>query len=624
MGEKEPDVSRAMDVDQSHDAATDSDNAVQQEPSAGHASKTSSKYANIRIWPAVLCLVVMIVAKMLPSMIENGPSAIWMSAAFGPLLGSLLVLGWWLLASRASWQERLCGLIGLPVTCGIAFVLLHPTLLGPGVLVLTIPLGVGAFALGAIVLSRIHSPARTGIALLMAFIGFGSTDLLRAEGMWGDFTFDLHWRWAPDAEDRLLASQNESKSETSEKYSSTEIQSWLTNPGWSGFRGQQRDSRQRGVVFTSDWKLRPPKEQWRVPVGPGWSSFAVAGNLLYTQEQVADRELISCYDAVTGTRLWTQGIESRFDDALGGPGPRGTPALAEGGVFSLGAQGWLSRVDPVSGELIWKKDLREVAQCSPPMWGFCSSPLVVDGLVIVYAGGSDRNGLLAFNAADGEVVWAVQAGRNSYASAQLATLAGQVRLLMLTGDGLSIHELDTGKLLFDYEWKSGGYRSLQPQVIDGNKILLPSGMGTGTRLIELDTEGGKGEWSAIEVWTTLQFKPDYNDFVTYQGNLYGFDSGIFTCIDLKTGKRQWKGGRYGKGQVLLLEDSGLLLIAAEKGQLVLLEATPEARTELFKMDALDGRTWNHPVVVGDRLYLRNASEAVAFQLPVLGAKPRSR
>ncbi|MGB1816444.1 MAG: alcohol dehydrogenase, partial [Rubripirellula sp.] len=215
----------------------------------------------------------------------------------------------------------------------------------------------------------------------------------------------------------------------------------------------------------------------------------------------------------------------------------------------------------------------------------------------------------------------VDAGRNSYASAQLATLAGQVRLLMLTGDGLSIHELETGELLFDYEWKSGGYRSLQPQVIGGNKILLPSGMGTGTRLIELDAEGDTEGWSATELWTTLQFKPDFNDFVIYEGNLYGFDSGIFTCIDLDTGERRWKGGRYGKGQVLLLEDSGLLLIAAEKGQLVMLEANPEGMTELFKMDALDGRTWNHPVVVGDRLYLRNSSEAVAYQLPVMEANP---
>ncbi|MCP4942132.1 MAG: PQQ-binding-like beta-propeller repeat protein [Planctomycetaceae bacterium] len=621
MGEKESNVSRATGDDQSHHSAADFDNAAQQELGSGDVSATSSKYSNIRIWPAVLFLAAMVVAKMLPSMIENGPSQIWMSAAFGPLLGALLVLGWWLLASRARWQERLLGLIGLAVTFGLAAVLLHPTMLGPAVLVLTIPLGVGAFAMGTIVLSRVHSPARTGIALLMAFIGFGYTDLLRAEGMWGDFAFDLHWRWAPDAEDRLLASQDEPKAETSAQYSKTEIRGWLANPEWSGFRGQQRDSRQRGAVFTSDWESRPPKEQWRVPVGPGWSSFAVAGNLLYTQEQVSDRELISCYDAVSGGKIWTQGIESRFDDPLGGPGPRGTPTLAEGGVFSLGAQGWLSRVDPVSGELIWKQDLREVAQCSPPMWGFCSSPLVVDGLAIVYAGGGNGKGLLAFNAADGEVVWAVQAGRNSYASAQLATIAGQVRLLMLTGDGLSIHELDTGKLLFDYEWESGGYRSLQPQVIDGNKILLPSGMGTGTRLIELDAEDSKVGWSATELWTTLQFKPDYNDFVVYEGNLYGFDSGIFTCIDLKTGERQWKGGRYGKGQVLLLEDSGLLLIAAEKGQLVLLEATPEARIELFKMDALDGRTWNHPVVVGDRLYLRNSSEAVAFQLPVLGTKP---
>ena len=622
MGEKEPNVSLAASGDLYRDSPAGSDHPAQQESGSDHVSTTSSKYANIRIWPAVLCLAGMFVAKLLPSMIENGPSQIWMSAAFGPLLGALLLLGWWLFASRARWQERLIGLIGLAVTCGLAAVLLHPTMLGPAVLVLTIPLGVGAFAVGTIVLSRVHSPARIGIALLMAFVGFGYTDLLRAEGMWGDFAFDLHWRWAPDAEDRLLAaSQDESKSKISAQYSPAEIQDWLATPDWPGFRGQQRDSRQRGTVFVNDWESRPPEEQWRIPVGPGWSSFAVAGNLLYTQEQVADRELISCYDAVTGRRIWTRGIESRFDDPLGGPGPRGTPTLAEGGVFSLGAQGWLSRVDPVSGELIWKTDIREVAQCSPPMWGFCSSPLVVDGLVIVYAGGGKEKGLLAFNAANGDVVWTVEAGRNSYASAQRAKLAGQVRLLMLTGDGLSIHEIDTGQLLFDYEWKSGGYRSLQPQVIDDNKILLPSGMGTGTRLIELDAdEVGKEGWSATELWTTLQFKPDYNDFVVYQGNLYGFDSGIFTCIDLKTGKRQWKGGRYGKGQVLLLEDSGLLLIAAEKGQLVLLEATPEERTELFTMNALDGRTWNHPVVVGDRLYLRNSSEAVAFRLPVLVTK----
>jgi outer membrane protein assembly factor BamB len=619
MSEQESDVSRGGPGNPPHQEGASSSGSSLHEPESVGDISSNSKYFNLRIWPAILLLAVMVVAKLLPSMVENGPSQIWMSAAFGPLLGALLVLLWWLSASRARWQERLLGLIGLAVTFALAAVLLDSSMLGPAVLVLTIPMGVGAFAIGAIAFSRLKSPARTGVALLLALLGFGYTDLLRAEGMWGNFAFDLHWRWAPDAEDRLLASQGESSSEASAGYTPEQVQDWLANSEWSGFRGEGRDSRQQGVVFTSDWKSRPPQEEWRVPVGPGWSSFAVAGKMLYTQEQVADRELISCYDAETGRNIWTQGIESRFDDPLGGPGPRATPTLAEGGVFSLGAQGWLSRVDPHNGELIWKRDLRVVADCSPPMWGFCASPLVVDGHVIVYAGGRNGKGLLAFNATDGELDWSVSAGSNSYASAQLATIAGQVRLLMLTGNGLSIHEPATGEVLLDYQWKSGGYRSLQPQVIDGNKVLLPSGMGTGTRLIEIRTD--EPAWSATELWTTLQFKPDYNDFVVYQGNLYGFDSGIFTCIDLETGERQWKGGRYGKGQVLLLEDSGLLLIAAEKGQLVLLEATPKEKTELFKLDALDGRTWNHPVVVADRLYMRNSSEAVRYRLPMLGTTP---
>ena len=162
MSERKADVSRATGDDQPYQSGGGSENALQQEPDSGDVSTAISKYSNLRIWPAVLFLAAMVVAKMLPSMIENGPSQIWMSAAFGPLLGALLVLGWWLLASRARWQERGLGLIGLAVTFGLAAVLLHPTMLGPAVLVLSIPLGVGAFAMGTIVLSRVHSSARTG------------------------------------------------------------------------------------------------------------------------------------------------------------------------------------------------------------------------------------------------------------------------------------------------------------------------------------------------------------------------------------------------------------------------------------------------------------------------------
>ncbi|MEO6741709.1 MAG: alcohol dehydrogenase, partial [Chthoniobacteraceae bacterium] len=149
-------------------------------------------------------------------------------------------------------------------------------------------------------------------------------------------------------------------------------------------------------------------------------------------------------------------------------------------------------------------------------------------------------------------------------------------------------------------------------------ILLPTGMSTGTRAIRVTK--ANGQLAAEELWTSRNLKPDFTDIVTHQGYAYGIDGGIFTCIDLKTGDRKWKGGRYGKGQVLLLENSGLLLIAAEDGRVVLVRADASGHAEVASFKALEGKTWNHPVLVGDRLYLRNSQEAACYQLPMAGAK----
>src|SRR5258708_37786827 len=139
-------------------------------------------------------------------------------------------------------------------------------------------------------------------------------------------------------------------------------------------------------------------------------------------------------------------------------------------------------------------------------------------------------------------------------------------------------------------------------------------MSTGTRAIRVTKTNG--QLAAEELWTSRNLKPDFTDLVTYQGYAYGADGGIFTCVDLKTGERKWKGGRYGKGQVLLLENSGLLLVSAEDGRVVLLGANPSEHAEVTSFKALEGKTWNHPVVVGDRLYVRNSQEAAAYRLPL--------
>lgn len=280
----------------------------------------------------------------------------------------------------------------------------------------------------------------------------------------------------------------------------------------------------------------------------------------------------------------------------------------------MGANGHLLRLDPKTGEVVWQVDIQEVADRSPPDWGFSSSPLVVESSVIVHAGGEGDKGTLAFDVETGKLNWSAPAGDHSYSSPQLSTIAGEDLVLMLTNAGLDLLNPQTGAQRLVYPWEDESYRVLQPQIVDGDSVLLSTGMGVGTRRIRITN--GDGELSAEELWTSRHLKPDFNDLVIYQGHGYGFDGAIFTCIDLATGERMWKGGRYGKGQVLLLADSGLLLVASEHGDVVLLKADPSERMELTKFQALEGKTWNHPVVIGDRLYIRNAQEAACYRLPM--------
>ncbi|MFN9602556.1 MAG: alcohol dehydrogenase, partial [Planctomycetota bacterium] len=200
-------------------------------------------------------------------------------------------------------------------------------------------------------------------------------------------------------------------------------------------------------------------------------------------------------------------------------------------------------------------------------------------------------------------------------SVQKIALLGQPYLCLLSNLGAHLWDPATGKLVYDYKFKHDGYRACQAQVIDNNKLLIPAGMGTGTRLVEF-TSGDQG-LEAKELWTSKDMKPDFNDILVYDGNVYGFDNAIFGCVSLEDGKRKWKGGRYEKGQAFLLADSGLILVVSEKGELVLLRATPEKHQELAKIAALGDKTWNHPVVVGNRLYLRNAQEAVCYEMKTL-------
>lgn len=563
----------------------------------------------LRVWPALLLVALMAAARFGPGLLEGGLSSYWMVAVFGPLLCCLLIVVWWLTASRATWKERLFGFMGLVASLTVTLLLVHPTMRGPGTTYLTLPMGMAAFAFGAALFRRYRPVKRTGLSLLLATAAFAGTLALRNEGMTGDYALGLHWRWTPTPEQQMLVAPAVSRPGGR---ATGGIDLALTNPEWPGFRGVGRAGHSRGLRISTNWSTQPPRPLWKIPVGPAWSSFAVAGPMLFTQEQRGPMETVACYDAETGREIWRQQIETRFDEPLGGPGPRATPTLAEGGLFVTGATGSLLRLNPQTGAILWTTNLKEVAGREVPMWGFAASPLVTASLVIVYAGGPGDQGLLAFDAGSGVLRWSAATGNDSYSSPQLNTVAGEASILMLSNDGLLLAEPATGKTRLNYDWKFMNYRALQPAFVGDDLILLPTSMNAGTRAIRITK--ANGQLAADELWTSKNLKPDFTDLVTHRGFAYGNDGGILTCVDLKNGERKWKGGRYGKGQVLLLETSDLLLILAEDGRVVLLRADPSEHAEVASFQALEGKTWNHPVLVGDRLYVRNAQEAAAYQL----------
>jgi len=574
----------------------------------------------LRVWPAWVLIAAMLLLRFGLKLIPDPGNIVFITQALGPLICAGLLILWWLCFSRARWFERVAGLVGIAAVMFLANAMLHQSMEGIGMMFLGIPVGVAAFAIGEVLFRDTLSFKRTVIAILFALVGSGFSVLLRTEGMWSDAKIAFYWRWTPSPEE-LLVEKKASQPKPEITISAESVQS-LAEPEWAGFRGADRTGRQRGLTFLGTWP-QPPELVWKINVGPGWSSFAVAGNLLFTQEQRGEFEAVVCYDADTGKEVWLFEVPTRFEEAIGGAGPRATPTLAmvpltDGtnvpSLFALGANGALIRLDPVTGDKVWQQELQTIANRESPTWGFSSSPLVVGSKVIVHAGGPDDKGTLAFDVETGDLAWSAQSGDHSYSSPQLCNILGEDLVAMVSNHGLELLDPNDGGVRLDYEWKFSGYRSLQPLIYD-NTVILPSGLGAGTRRIKLTKSDDATDWEIQELWTTMNLKPDFNDFVAYRGHLYGFDNSIFTAIDVKNGERVWKGGRYGKGQVLLLENSGLLLVSTERGEVVMLKADPSGHTVLDRFQAIDGKTWNHPVVVGDRLYIRNGKEAACYRLP---------
>jgi outer membrane protein assembly factor BamB len=369
------------------------------------------------------------------------------------------------------------------------------------------------------------------------------------------------------------------------------------------------------VKLDPDWAAHAPELVWKTRVGPGWGSFAVAGGRVFTQEQRGPDEAVVCYDAATGAEVWAFTSPGRFEETIAGAGPRATPTVHGTKVYAQGATGNVHRLDAATGKLDWTADVL-AAGGVVPQWGFAASPLVTEGVVVVYAGGGSGKGTAAFNADTGALVWTAGNAKHAYASAHPAEFGGVPQVLVVSDHGLESFRPADGAKLWEHAWPIPGMnRSTQPTILSDTDVMIGTGVGgdQGVRRVRVTRAGDA--WDVKTVWSGRGSKPYFNDGVVVGGYFYGFDDSRFCCVDLSNGRQVWKEAAYGHGQVLGLADQGLLLVQAESGAVALVEANPTDFNEVAKLSALSGKTWNHPVVAHGFLYVRNGREAACYRLP---------
>jgi outer membrane protein assembly factor BamB len=550
-------------------------------------------------------LAVLLVLTITPS-INNQTRFLFMMG--GPFVGLLLFTIWLLAFSRLPWQARL---LILPLTAlgAVAAGLVMHSSMGVPLWIYGVPLALAAITYGLYRRQQGSWRGMVGSAVGLASVVWALLPFGRLEGFTGDYAPELRWRWAASSETRRLADGDKARSADGE-----DRPALVVGPtDWPRFRGPALDSQVTWKTGVTDWTTAPPRELWRLPVGPAWSSFACVAGRLYTQEQQGEHEVVCCLDAATGRPIWQSQVDCRFSDVVAGPGPRSTPTFDDGRLFTLGARAMLIAHDAATGAELWRRDLMQELDAQLPVWGFSGSPIVVGDAVIVYAGGKDDHGLCAWNKQTGEPLWSrTQRGMN-FSTAQPVTIDGVTQVLFAAPEGVESLDPSTGQLLWNHKptgWHVPG--KCQPQQISPHSVVVPLGDGVG--LARLDVALEEGRWQVTERWSSRALKPSFNDFVHHDGFLYGFDQNIFACISAEDGTKRWKNGRYGFGQLLLLAADNRLIVASEGGDLILLETNPEKLVERGRVTASPEKTWNHPIVAGQTLFFRNGAETVAYQL----------
>jgi len=365
---------------------------------------------------------------------------------------------------------------------------------------------------------------------------------------------------------------------------------------WPHWRGPTRDGISTETGWTTQWPAGGPTQLWQAKVGMGCSSITVSKGHAYTQGNQNETDTVFCFDANTGNVLWKHSYACPLMAKYWEGGTLATPTVDNDRVYTISKMGDLFCFQADSGKVLWSKNLPNDLGGQVPTWGYAGSPLVINDWVLLDVG-APGGATMALDKLTGNVVWKNGNDPAGYGTLQLFSFQGKECLASFNGFGLVVRELNGGKEVARFPWKTKYDVNATTPIIAGDKIFISSGYLHGCALLQLSADGLK------EVWQNTKMKNHFNSCVLWQGHLYGFDENTFTCMEWATGEVKWTKPDLGKASVMIAD--GKLIIQAERGDLVIAEPTPAAFKEIARAKVLKGKCWVVPVLANGRIYTKN-------------------
>lgn len=377
---------------------------------------------------------------------------------------------------------------------------------------------------------------------------------------------------------------------------------------WPQWRGPRQDgiSHEDGLLET--WPEDGPQELWRITLGKGYSAVSVVDGRAYTMYCDNSNEYVVCLDIRDGKILWRVRSDKKYKNAFG-DGPRATPTLYEGRVYTHGASGSILCLNAETGVEHWSLNSLEKFGAKNLEWGLSASPAILDDKVIIVAGGKESKSLVALDKEFGEVIWASLNDKAGYSTPILIEVNSMKQVAVFTGEAIVGVALEDGKELWRFPWKTNYDANIATPIYHNNRLFISSGYDSGAVLLGLTVQGDGTQVKVI--WKSRYMKNQFSSSVLVDGFLYGFSNTIFTCMDFNTGEVKWIQRGFYKGSLLVAD--GKLIIYSERAKLVLAEISPDSFKQLAIAGILKGKTWTVPTLSNGRLYVRNQDELVCLK-----------